>query len=215
MIQAIHSAIFERHRGAVSFGYTLDLSGLHQRHGTVRQVTQVHGALVLDDPHYTSNQNPADGLVTDLADTALVVKTADCLPVLASDGTRLVALHAGWRGLKAGIIKSLADWLDPRSAFVFIGPAISPSCYEVDADLYQSWLRDDPALANQLSPAPAGGTKRLLDTKAVALRHLQEIGFAPEAVECSPTCTFRSGLPSWRREQPDKRRLYSFIVRRN
>lgn len=209
----ITSAYYSRRRGSISFGYTLDLEKLFVDANNLRQVTQVHGNRILDDADFENDQQQADGLVSASDGVVLVVKTADCVPVLASDGTRMIAVHAGWRGLKAGIVKNIADHLQPERSFAFIGPAVSTPCYEVDRDLYEPWLAEESALQQHLFPAPAGGTKRLLDTKAIAVRHLQEIGFHPAAIECSPTCTYRSGLPSWRREQPDKRRLFSFIRR--
>ena len=48
----------------------------------------------------------SDGLVTSSRGRALTLLTADCLPVAiaAADGSRLALLHAGWRGIEAGVI---------------------------------------------------------------------------------------------------------------
>lgn len=211
MTNPLFHAFHRRCHGSVSFGYTLDLDHLSPFANNLRQVKQVHGAMIYNDDTYREETQEGDGLATAHKRTALIIKTADCLPVLASDGIRVVAVHAGWRGLKAGIVKKMANFVNTNQARVYIGPAIATANYEVDQDLYTPWLAEEPALANHLIPAPAGGTKRLLDTKSIAVRHLIETGFLPQQIEVSPMCTYNSGLPSWRREQPDKRRLYSFI----
>ncbi len=211
MTNPVFHALYRRCFGSVSLGYTLDFEHLSPFTDSRRQVKQVHGATIYDDHTYRDDAQEGDGMVTAQSRTALIIKTADCLPVLASDGFRAVAVHAGWRGLKAGIVKKMAGFVKANQARVYIGPAIASSNYEVDQDLYTPWLAEEPALAAHLFPAPAGGTKRLLDTRSVAVRHLIEVGFRVEQIEVSPICTFNSGLPSWRREQPEKRRLYSFI----
>src|SRR5947209_8711880 len=82
---------------------------------TATMAWQVHGAdvrEVVEEPASGRFLEPgaepfpkSDGLVTSLAGRALTLLTADCLPVAiaAADGSRLALLHAGWRGLEAGI----------------------------------------------------------------------------------------------------------------
>ncbi len=50
----------------------------------------------------------ADASFTTQADIVLAILTADCLPILlaADDGSEIAAIHAGWRGLSAGIVES-------------------------------------------------------------------------------------------------------------
>ena len=69
---------------------------------------QVHGADVFDasvggEPETAPR---ADALVTDNPEQLLLVRTADCVPVLlcSSDGRRVAAVHAGWKGLLAGVL---------------------------------------------------------------------------------------------------------------
>ena len=83
----------------------------------------------------------ADGMVTTERGVALLVGTADCLPVILVDPGRAVAvLHAGWRGLLGGIVETAVDRMrevgaSPGSIIALLGPAIGPCCYAVDADL--------------------------------------------------------------------------------
>ncbi|MDR3360920.1 MAG: polyphenol oxidase family protein, partial [Bifidobacteriaceae bacterium] len=81
-----------------------------------------------------------DALATGLAGVALVARGADCVPVLLADPeARLVAaVHAGWRGLLAGVVPAAVQELRGRGARhlrAAIGPAICGECYEVGPGL--------------------------------------------------------------------------------
>jgi YfiH family protein len=78
----------------------------------------------------------SDGLATGLGERPLVLLTADCLPVAIArrDGGRLAVLHAGWRGLAAGIVqRGVVAVGGPAAAAV--GPGAGPCCYEVGDDV--------------------------------------------------------------------------------
>lgn len=78
----------------------------------------------------------SDGLVTSLPDRTLALLTADCLPVAiaAADGSRLALLHAGWRGLAAGIVEGGVAAVGGRVTAA-VGPGAGPCCYEVGDDV--------------------------------------------------------------------------------
>ena len=78
----------------------------------------------------------SDGLVTGLAGRPLVLLTADCIPVAIAreDGRRLAVLHAGWRGLVAGIVERGVQVVRGR-ATAAVGPGAGPCCYEVGEDV--------------------------------------------------------------------------------
>ncbi len=96
-------------------------------------VSQVHGATVVtvDRP---GQYGEADGLVTTNRGLPLVVATADCAPV-ALVGQRSVSMvHAGWRGVAAGIVAEGVSAITRDGDTVVaavIGPHIGPCCYEV------------------------------------------------------------------------------------
>lgn len=112
-----------------------DLTWLRQVHGdriiTVEHPGQFCGA-------------EADGAFTTKIGPALAISTADCAPVViaASDGanTALAMVHAGWRGLLAGIVEQgcrmVLDAVPDGTRFAYCGPCIGPDVYEFsDADL--------------------------------------------------------------------------------
>ncbi len=78
-----------------------------------------------------------DGLATTAAGTPLMVLGADCLPILLwrTDGTGVAAVHAGWRGLIDGVVRSGVTALDDGPVAAAIGPGAGVCCYEVDARL--------------------------------------------------------------------------------
>ncbi|MBU1924959.1 MAG: peptidoglycan editing factor PgeF [Candidatus Omnitrophica bacterium] len=85
-----------------------------------------------------------DGAITDIADIALCVLTADCLPLVffASRPKRVIGIvHAGWRGTQGEISKKIIRKIcrrfcvAPEDITVFIGPGIRACCYEIKEDL--------------------------------------------------------------------------------
>jgi len=205
------SGCWQARCGDVHMGCTLSLEELREL--SPRLLTQVHGTLIHDDLIYRDEKTCGDGLVSDRAGVALVIKTADCVPVTFSDGHRIGAIHAGWRGTAAGIVSRLAEHFQPERLFAVIGPAISADNYEVDADLYADWLERDSRLAAFLAPAPAGGSKRLFDLKGMVRDHLLRLGVPSDRIETVPACTYASSLPSYRRTGSPSPPLFSYIYR--
>ncbi|MCY4543267.1 MAG: peptidoglycan editing factor PgeF [Rhodobacteraceae bacterium] len=92
-----------------------------------------------------------DGLVTNRKGLAVAVLTADCLPLLLADRENMViaAVHAGWRGMKAGIIENAVRSMElagaqRKSTNAVIGPAISQANYEVGAEVVDMFLSAIP-----------------------------------------------------------------------
>lgn len=79
----------------------------------------------------------ADGdvLVTELADAVLGCWVGDCAPVVfVGESRRIAVVHAGWRGLAAGVLDIAAAALDEAVEQVVLGPTIGPCCYEFGDD---------------------------------------------------------------------------------
>ncbi len=104
---------------------------------------------------------PADGCISQRVGEVCVVLGADCLPVLLCDvaGTRVAAVHAGWRGIAAGIIEATVARLgtDPVSLLAWLGPAIGPRAYVVGNEVRETFLIKDAATANAFNPASGAG----------------------------------------------------------
>jgi len=105
---------------------------------------QVHGADVdVVEDRTTSDRPDADGIVTARTGVVLMVRAADCVPVLLADADAAVigAAHCGRPGLAAGVVPAtvarMRD-LGARSITAWIGPHVCGACYEVPEELQAS-----------------------------------------------------------------------------
>ena len=100
---------------------------------------QIHSSIV-HRAEPGARGEPGDGLWTEEPDLPVLAMSADCLPIaLARVGDvrpGVAVLHAGWRGLLAGVVAEGVGALGGR-AHAAIGPAIGPCCYEVGAEVAQ------------------------------------------------------------------------------
>lgn len=147
-----------------------------------------------------------DAVVTTVPELALVVLTADCVPVLLSDDEAgiVAAVHAGRVGARIGIVPRVLDAMVSVGASierigVFLGPAASGRQYEVPAE-----MRSD---VDTYLPGSAATTARGtpgLDLRAGIHRQLTEAGVGAVAVD--PRCTIEDvDLFSHRRAAPTGR----------
>lgn len=109
---------------------------------------QVHGIRVADADTLEPGETPeADAVVTRRPGTVCAILTADCLPVVFTDdrGRVVAAAHAGWRGLSAGVLEATVGAMDvaPSRVMAWLGPAIGPADYEVDAPVRDAFLKAD------------------------------------------------------------------------
>jgi YfiH family protein len=109
-------------------------------------LTQVHGSAVadLDLPGFPG---PADAAVTRQPGRVCAILTADCLPIIvaAQSGETVAAVHAGWRGLAAGVIESAvrAVGLPSNQLQAWLGPAIGPENFEVGDEVRSIFVSSD------------------------------------------------------------------------
>jgi YfiH family protein len=103
-----------------------------------KRVIQVHGknCMIVEDPNQQTDHIEADALVTALPGVTLAIKTADCLPILLYDSKEkiIAAVHAGWRGAKAGIIEESLEVmrsLGAKEIKASLGPSIKLDSYQV------------------------------------------------------------------------------------
>jgi len=121
---------------------------------------QVHGTTVVEAD--AAEQDPeADAAFARSRGQVCAVLTADCLPLLLCDaaGSTVAAVHAGWRGLCAGVIEQtlLAMQRPPQALLAYLGPAIGPAVYEVGAEVRQAFITADAAGAAESAAAFAPG----------------------------------------------------------
>jgi len=99
---------------------------------------QVHSALV-HRARPGARGELGDGLWTGERHLPVLAMSADCLPiaVVRANGAApaVAVLHAGWRGLLAGVVESCVEALGGGALAACVGPAIGPCCYEVQEDV--------------------------------------------------------------------------------
>jgi copper oxidase (laccase) domain-containing protein len=91
--------------------------------------------------HPRPGEEEADGQATALGGVAPIVLGADCLPVVLAGGGAVAALHAGWRGIAAGVleegVRAVAELApSPGPLGAVIGPGAGGCCYEVGPEVH-------------------------------------------------------------------------------
>jgi purine-nucleoside/S-methyl-5'-thioadenosine phosphorylase / adenosine deaminase len=105
-------------------------------------LNQSHSSNIISIDNTPENRN-ADGSFTTKQNKVCTILTADCVPILFcnKEGTKIAAIHAGWKGICAGIIdKAIKTFSEPETTLVWIGPCISNEHYEVDTEVYERCL---------------------------------------------------------------------------
>jgi YfiH family protein len=134
---------------------------------------QVHGARVERlgaPPRGGAVPDEADGQATAIGGLAPMVLTADCLPIAIAGGGAVAMLHAGWRGLAAGVVaegvRAVRELGADGPLTAAIGPGAGGCCYEVSDDVHDSFAQYGTRVRHD----------RALDLKAVARIALERAG---------------------------------------
>jgi hypothetical protein len=188
------------------------------------RVFQVHGregVHVTGQPVEQVYAHRADFLVTGQPGVTLGVITADCVSALIADPTRpaVAAVHAGWRGLAAGVLEAAVSALRqrlgsrPADLRAALGPSIGPCCFEVGPEVVdafaaafpgESGLAGRPAQRAANAGDAPGDERPHVDLWTAARLALQRAGLAPEHIDTPPGCTHCDArrYHSYRRDGP-------------
>ena len=198
--------------GQLGSGEPADLIRPIQEHG--REVVWVQGVDDTDPAH-------ADAVVSTLAGIPVGVLTADCVPVLlAMDGGRVVAaVHAGWRGIAAGVVPSAFEAMERaapgwRHVTAVIGPHIGACCYEVDSPVIER-LRVRFAKLLDSALTLVNLEHSMLDLGVLVRLELIRAGVPPANVGSFPeacTCCDAARFHSHRRDADRAGRLLHWIA---
>lgn len=170
---------------------------------------QVHGARV----RWVGPESPleeSDGMLTAHPNLFLCVRIADCCAVLiaSQEPPLLAALHAGWRGIAAGIVEAgieelLRNGCCPDALRVYLSPCASAERYTVREDVARLF----PESATRLD-----AKFFRLDLRGEIRRRLLRLGIPESALEISPGCTIGDlRYHSFRRDGPAAGRMVAFI----
>ncbi|MEW6757861.1 MAG: polyphenol oxidase family protein [Acidobacteriota bacterium] len=181
-------------------------------HGEVRvhRADQVHSDRVV-----RAEEAPcaADALLGDRPGEAVRVVIADCVPILlsTSDGSRVAAVHSGWKGTLARIVERAALALAPEPSCLtaYVGPAVGPCCYGVDEPRHRAFREAFPGWVGEGGAAPS------LDLAGLNARMLASLGLRPDNVHVESRCTACEALLccSYRRDGEGAGRMAAVIGR--
>lgn len=141
-------------------------------------MTQTHSTIchTIND-QITFDALVGDGLVTQRKQHALMMMTADCLPVVLVnvDGTEVANLHAGWRGLANGIVENTIAEMKTQPVYAWLGAAISQDCFEIGQEVKAAFCSKYPQLDSAFKAGKKAG-KHYADLYAIARYILQQHG---------------------------------------
>jgi len=179
---------------------------------------QVHGVeALLCQGSGPQHAHQADILLTQSADTALAVRTADCLPILLVDTQTGVAaaVHAGWRGTAQNIIHHALTAMQalggkPENILASLGPCIGACCFEVDLKTARK-LENSHTHASQYLHIQ--GQKSYPDLQAINQLQLLDAGLQANNIERIQRCTHcqEHDFFSWRRDQEKSGRMLAMV----
>ncbi|EAR22764.1 peptidoglycan editing factor PgeF [Nitrococcus mobilis] len=145
-----------------------------------RWLHQLHGVRVAAAEQVRRDSTAADAVWTMRAGVVCAIQTADCLPVFLCDrdGRRVALVHAGWRGLAAGVIEAAHAALGVPGArlLAWLGPAIGAQAFEVGAEVRDAFVAVDSDLVTAFRAIPHG--RWLADLYHLARHRLRCCGVA-------------------------------------
>lgn len=159
---------------------------------------QVHGddiKVIKNTAKAVETNEKFDGLVSNLPNLLIGVKTADCVPVLIGDAKTgaFAAIHAGWRGTVQSIVpKAIAKMREnfatkPEELIAAVGAAARGCCYEIGQDVIDAFARNFPESKHLF--ASTSENHALVDLHQANREQLLNCGVSPENVFIAPLCT--------------------------
>ena len=144
---------------------------------------------------WSSRDYTADALITNEPNLPLVVFSADCGIILLYDSLQkaIGAIHAGWRGCAAGIVKKTVEAMvaeygsKPENILAAIGPCIGQCCFETDGDVPAAM---EAALGDDAAPfVERRGAKYHVDLAGLNRQWLLRAGLTPDHIDTCCLCT--------------------------
>lgn len=201
--------------GAIGFDPKKLVGAVQVHRDDVRVVTKEDWGKGL----YLHTDYEADGLVTDVPGTALMVYSADCGTLLFTDEKTgaVGACHAGWRGTALGIAKKTVEAMGqaygtkPEDLRVALGPCIGMCCFETDGDVPAA-MREALGAAAEAAITPKG-EKYYVNLKVINQLWLRRAGVPAERIDVCPLCTACDPETFWsHRRHGDKRGSLAAVI---
>jgi YfiH family protein len=182
-------------------------------------LNQVHSDVVHFLDEVPQRGLRGDAAVSRLPGLLLVVKTADCLPVvLVEEKKRVIAaVHCGWKGTSLRVLEKVILGMkerydaDPAAILAAFGPCISEGCYEVGKDVHRAYIASGFP-ASLFRPIAGRSSKYLFDLRSANRFQLLKLGVKAKNILSIDICTHCDPkYPSYRRDREATGRMLSFI----
>lgn len=176
--------------------------------GMPRWMKQVHGIDVVKVDELGTHDVPiADAAVVGESGRVAAVLTADCMPLFLCDGGggKAGVVHAGWRGMVAGVIENAVRAIGgaPSEVIAWMGPTIGPTAFEVGPEVREAFLAADRGADAAFTAHTPG--KYMADLYALARMRLARAGVT--RIHGGGFCTYNDSgrFFSYRREKASGR----------
>ncbi len=194
-------------------GCTLEDLKHHYKDIEFRTVHQTHSDIIVESSRESENIQ-ADAHYTQEMNVGLVVKTADCIPLLIHVPRKnmILAIHAGWRGVENQITLKALRQIQLNSnqeVFAYIGPHILQKSFEVDADVKDLLLK--AACGEEGEWSYSQGEKFYVDLQEIVKSQIQAVTRSSNIYNTNMNTYENSLFNSYRTDQTKFRNL-SFIA---
>lgn len=162
--------------------------------GEYCRLHQVHRADVIRvrRGEHCDKATKGDALVSDDPTRAIAVRAADCAPILLAreDGRIVAAVHAGWRGVIAGVLVAALREMNvpPASIVAAIGPCIGFKSFEVGGEVLDEFTK---TFGPEAPVRRREDGKGYVDLRECLRRQLVETGMSHKQIDMTDRCTFR------------------------
>ncbi len=188
----------------------------------IAEVSQVHGCEVTTSRAALASRQFADAITSAPGEAAALIRIADCVPILiACRATGIVvAIHAGWRGVVAGVVTRGIDAIVARGAIrdsllAAVGPCIRAEKFEVGAEVAEAMA--EVALGECITaPSKSNGKMHADLVRAVSIQ-LERASLSASRIDADPPCTHADAerFFSYRRDGLCSGRLAAIIAPRH
>ncbi len=173
----------------------------------IYSLKQIHSDKIIEVKRDSIFEEKGDGLFTYENDIILEVKTADCFPVFMFNENMIMVLHAGWQGVKNGIIEKGIKIFKEREGIknlkIVLGAGIKKCCYEVKEDMikyFEGFLEKRDK-------------KIYFDLERFIIEKFLKEEIQLERISTFPYCTFCKNDIFYSNRRKDKKRNKGWIIK--
>lgn len=181
-------------------------------------LNQIHSNIIkIVDENYQNN-SLGDAMITKEKNIALVIKTADCIPVLLYDKEKKViaTIHSGWKGTLNNIVgNTVKDMIDKfnsnkENIAAYIYPSIKQCHFEVENDVYEQFKNK---INNINKYTIKKANKYHIAMQTIIINYLYELGISN--IYDSNICTYcnHTIYHSYRYNHTDKRNYLVVMIK--